>query len=250
MTAKLTEDRLLAYFEGTLSESDARDVAQLVEQDPQAQALLADWQAQNDAIATLFAPAADDPVPAHLSAITRAAPAPRLPRAGLQVAAGLALVMLGGTGGYLVASQSAPQGLSPIQAALSAHDTYVTEVLHPVEVSASEEDHLIGWIGNRIGTQIDPPDFNAQGFALLGGRVLPSDSGAAAQFMYENLTGQRVTLYLMRSDTAGETAFQFTERDGLQGFVWVDDGLSYAVIGDIGRDHLRRIALEAYDQLI
>ena len=35
----------------------------------------------------------------------------------------------------------------------------------------------------------------------------------------------------------------------VQSFYWMDGVLNYAVVGDIPRDALRRIALDAYDQL-
>jgi anti-sigma factor RsiW len=248
---QIPEDRLLAYFEGALGAEDARALAERLPDDPQARALLEVWARQNAAIAALYAPVAEEPVPERLLAVTRRRPpAPATPAPLLRIAAMLGLLALGGAGGWLAADlrPDAPRALA--EAAIAAHETYVVEVIHPVEVEATQAAHLTGWISNRLGHSIAPPDFAALGFRLMGGRVLPGDTGAAALFMYEDDLGRRITLYVAPETGGAQTAFQFAEQGDVQSFYWMDGTLNYAVVGDIPRDALRRIALAAYDQLI
>lgn len=248
----IPEALLLAYFEGALPSDEAARVGTRVAHDPQAQALLAEWERQNAAIRALYAPVADEPVPDRLRDVV-AHPAPaRTAAPWLRIAAMLGLLAIGASGGWLAADLKDP-GAPPrmlAEAAITAHETYVAEVIHPVEVPATEAAHLVGWVSKRLGHQIEPPDFATEGFRLMGGRVLPGATGAAALFMYENDTGHRITLYVAPQSESMETAFQFTETDGLNSFYWMDGTLNYAVVGDLPRDALRRIAVAAYDQLI
>ena len=68
--------------------------------------------------------------------------------------------------------------------------------------------------------------------------------------MCNNAAGQRITLYIAPQGAGSTTAFQFAERGGTQSFFLMDRDLSYAVVGAVAREDLRRIALDAYDQLI
>jgi anti-sigma factor RsiW len=51
----------------------------------------------------------------------------------------------------------------------------------------------------------------------MGGRLLPAEDGPAAQFMYENGTGERLTLYF-RNGIGDETAFRYHEEVGIGAF--------------------------------
>lgn len=247
----IPQDRLLAYHHGALPADEAKALARAIESDPEAQERLADWARQDAALGALYGPVADEAIPDRLRAALHPAPRPRTAPA-LRIAAMLALLAVGAAGGWLAAGMSSPPAghRTLAEAAIGAHLTYVSEVIHPVEVAADDADHLTGWVSKRLDHLIAAPDFAARGFRLMGGRVLPGPDGAAAMFMYDNDLGQRVTLYVSRAGADGQTAFQFAEEGGVQSFWWLDDGLSYAVVGTVPRALLRAIALDAYDQLI
>lgn len=258
----LTPETLLPYHAGDLSPDAAARIEAQLAADPQAQALLAAWQAQDAALAALYRPIADEPVPMRLTAVLQraeaqgrpTAPRPAAPWRGRVALA--AVLMLGiGLGGGLGwglrgALPAATPGADPALAALAAHDTFAVEVVHPVEVPASDAAHLTAWLSKRLGHPIHAPDFAASGFRLMGGRVVPAEGGTAALFLYEDAAGQRITLYVAPEGSPRETAFRFVERGATQGFWWTDAALSYAVIGTLPRDQLRLIAVEAYRQLI
>ncbi len=253
----LSDDELLAYLEGAGSAEAKAQMTTRLTADPAARATLAEWQRQNAAIDALYQPMAQEPVPERLLKVIRQAEAQTAARATnrqrlWQVAAVIALMSVGTSAGWFARGlfPAAPVERSLASAAMQAHATYVVEVLHPVEVQASEVRHLETWLSKRLGYDIRPPDFAAAGFVLMGGRVVPSDQGAAALFMYDNAQGQRITLYVAPQGAASTTAFQFAQSGALQSFYWMDRDLSYAVVGEIPRGDLRRVALAAYDQLI
>lgn len=243
-----SDDDLSALIRRHHGADPARDLPA----DPEARATLAAWQAQDAALDALFPPDAG-PLPERMRATlaaARAAP-PRRHSALRAIAAGLALFALGTGTGWLIAPSPAPgTGPTLAAAALRAHETYVVEVAHPVEVQAAEEAHLVKWLTKRLGQPVTAPDFAASGFHLIGGRLLPGDTAPAALFMYENDQGQRLTLYISPESATGDSAFRFVEANGNQGFWWTDGGLGCAIIGPVGREAMRAIALSAYEQLI
>lgn len=253
--SQLTDEDLLAYHHGILPEEERGALADRLAADPAAQALLSDWAQQDEALRHLF-PLPDTPIPQRLTAaLHRPLAAPPLrarrefPRS---LVAALILLAVGGLGGWVGRGVLAPPAtdLSLAQAALKAYDTYVVEVIHPVEVPASQRDHLETWISKRVGTRLVPPDLSASGFALMGGRVLPSEDGTAGLFMYENAQGQRLTLYVAPQKTPANSAFRYAEEGPTQGLYWQEGSLGYAVVGQIPRDSLREVAREAYDQML
>ena len=71
----------------------------------------------------------------------------------------------------------------------------------------------------------------------------------AAQFMYEDAAGRRLTLYIRKETGLDNTSFQFAERDGLGSFYWIDRPLAYALAGRLGREELMALANAVYAQL-
>jgi anti-sigma factor RsiW len=137
----------------------------------------------------------------------------------------------------------------PQQAAI-AHVVYSAEVLHPVEVGADQEAHLVKWLSKRLGNEVRPPDLNQAGFQLVGGRLLPGSDGPAAQFMYQDAKGLRLTLYVRtHAPDARDTAFRYEKSDRVGVFYWVDGPLGYALSGELDRARLLDVAKLVYHQL-
>ena len=214
-------------------------------------AQLDDWDRQDAALQALYAPVADEPLPARLLAPLTAA---RQARSSAmpplwRLAAAVALVSLGFAAGWggarLTQPASAPDRA---QAAMSSFATYAVEVLHPVEVGAVDEAHLVQWLSKRLGAPIRPPDLSSQGFRLIGGRLLPGTLSPAALLMFEDDLGRRLALYQTRSE-GRESDLAFAEEPGRRAFWWVEGNLGRALVGDLPRDTLRRLAIAAYHDL-
>jgi anti-sigma factor RsiW len=170
-------------------------------------------------------------------------------RAAVLVAAGvgigLALPML------RPASPAPGAAAAPLPArAARAHLVYSPEVRHPVEVEAKEHDHLVKWLSKRLGIQLRVPVLATEGFELLGGRLLPGPEGPVAQFMYQDASGKRLTLYVTKpgkNDTT--TAFRFAQEGPVSVFYWIDRDCGYALSGEIDKPLLARVASSVYRQL-
>lgn len=137
----------------------------------------------------------------------------------------------------------------PLRAA-RAHAVFVSEVRHPVEVDATQQEHLVAWLSKRLGTQLRVPVLAEQGFELLGGRLLPGTEGPVAQFMYQDASGKRLTLYVSRRSAAeAQTAFRFSKEGPVSVFYWIDRDFGYALSGDVERPTLATVANAVYRQL-
>jgi anti-sigma factor RsiW len=163
----------------------------------------------------------------------------------LGVAIGLALPLLEPRSAPVVATYSP----LPVRAA-RAHLVYAPEVRHPVEVDAKEQDHLVKWLSKRLDVALTVPVLAREGFELLGGRLLPGPEGPVAQFMYQDASGKRLTLYVSRSRKgANVTAFRFAREGNVSVFYWVDRDCGYALSGEVDKPTLSRIASSVYRQI-
>ncbi len=147
-----------------------------------------------------------------------------------------------------VSTQVAPT-TSIAQGATAAFRTFVVEVAHPVEVGAAQEAHLLQWLGKRLGRPLAAPDLSRFGYRLMGGRLLPAGSAAAAQLMYDDASGRRLTVYV-RAASGTETAFRFQQEGDASTFAWIDQGFGFAVTAVASRDELLPIAEAVYQRFV
>lgn len=250
MTEDMREDELHAYVDGALPEARRLEVEAWLAAHPADAARVEAWAAQNRMLHAAFDPVLNEPLPLNLVRAARRR-APAMPFRA--VAASFALVAAGLLG-YAVgvgthASMPAPQAHLARDAAI-AHVVFSPETRHPVEVEAAHADHLVTWLSKRVGTPLDAPDFSAQGFHLLGGRLLAGETGPVAQFMYQDSLERRVTLYVRRAAAdKGVTAFRHAREGSLDVFYWIDGDFGYALSGPIGRPAMQQLADAAYRQL-
>ncbi len=118
-----------------------------------------------------------------------------------------------------------------------------------MEVTAKDAEHLQQWLSKRVGYPLRAPNLEAQGLHLVGGRLLPTPTGAAAAFfMYENASGERFTLYCTRAETPN-TAMHYNAADKAGAIYWVDSNVAYVVSGASERKQLWQVARAAYEQI-
>lgn len=80
--------------------------------------------------------------------------------------------------------------------------------------------------------------------------MLPSSGQPAAQLMYQNRTGTRISLFVTADKGSDETGFRIYEEDDARAFYWLDSGFCYAVAGSVPESTLLGIANTAYRQLL
>ena len=250
MNTREIEDRELhAYVDGVLVPERKAAVEAYLAANPDAAQRVKDYRAQNAMFRAALDPVLSEPVPAGLTVRPRTAGRPWRRHAGIAAS----LVAAAALGWFARGQFPAPAELDIdlAQRAVLAHRVYAPEVLHPVEVSARQEQHLVQWLSKRMRTPVRAPQLTDAGFQLVGGRLLPdADENPAAQFMYEDAEGRRLTLYVAANrDGPRETAFRYNEADGVHTFYWIEGALGYALTGEIERPQLLRIAEAVYRDL-
>jgi len=260
------EAELHAYVDGRLDAVSRAAVEARLAGDEDAAARVRAWRQQRHALRTLHPEMLQDPVPAHLLEA-----AMRLDRRSNRIAqwqrwggmAAAVLLAFGlGWGGHArwesVTNVAAARSNGPVafvHQAAAAYAVYLPEVRHPVEVEATQQQHLVQWLSKRLNRQLKVPNLASAGYELVGGRLLPGDnSRARAQFMFQNAAGERITLYVgavegASSKAQDETAFRFANEGGIASFYWVDQGFGYALSGKLPRQGLLVLADAVYKQL-
>ncbi|MBM3391858.1 MAG: anti-sigma factor [Betaproteobacteria bacterium] len=250
MIAKtINEQELHAYADGRLEAARREAVEAWLHDHPEMRQAVAEWRIQNERLHHAFDPVMNEAVPVRLAAAA-AGPVSLVP---LRLAAAVVCLAVGGVVGYALRGETMPSPPAtaslPRQAAI-AHAVFSPEVRHPVEVGAAEEAHLVAWLSKRLGAELKPPHLSAQGFELVGGRLLPGEAGPVAQFMYQDARGQRLTLYVRRdTQDSRETAFRYARENGVGVFYWLDGRFGYALSGEMEKPDLLRIATAVYQQL-
>ena len=207
-----------------------------------------DYRDQTELIKRTFDPVLTEPIPARMY-LRRPAWMGYARAAGL-LAIGIAIGLAVPRERFSPAPDPAGAATPIAVRAARAHAVYVSEVRHPVEVDASQQDHLVKWLSKRLGMDLKVPVLGDEGFELLGGRLLPGPSGPVAHFMYQDSAGKRLTLYVSRRAAAEEpAAFRFTKEGPVSVFYWIDKDSGYALSGDIEKAALARVATSVYRQL-
>lgn len=245
-----TEAEIQAYVDDRLSPTRRAQVEAYLAEHPAAAVKVRAYQEQNQMLHGLFDHVVDEPIPEKISAIT----ANTVRRTRYRYAVVIAWFLVGGISGYLLRGEvTHPVVVAEpfTERAAIAHVVFSAELLHPVEVGADQESHLVQWLSKRLGHTLHVPDLSKVGYQLVGGRLLPGSSqGAAAQFMYQTKSGSRLTLYVSVKDKGTtQTAFRVENEDGQQVMYWVDDDLGFALVGEKDRQRLLDIARLTYQAM-
>jgi anti-sigma factor RsiW len=239
---------LHGFVDGRLDAEHRAQVEAWLASEPEAAARVRAWQAQREMLRLAFDSA---PVPAA-GVLLRALLQRRLRRGFWRggpfatAAAVLFVLILGGGGGWLLRGTLAPSP-TPLavleREARATYAVYATDRRHPIEVAATERDHLTQWLSNRLSRRVAPPDLASAGWHLLGGRLLATERGsAAALFMYANDQGNRLSVVMrpMSPDISLPVPQRVT--GDINGCAWIVDGIGYAVLGAMSADESATVA--------
>ena len=248
-TMQLAENDLHAYVDGRLDAARRAEVEAWLLEHPADAARVAAYRQQNDMMQALFNPVLNEPLPLEMYPQARR----RIQLPPLRYAAMAAGMVLSGILGWSLHGAEKPRPpamLAMVKQAALAHVVYTPEMQHPVEVGKEQEQHLVKWLSKRLGSTVRPPHLANVGYELLGGRLLPGNQGPAAQFMYQDARGLRLTLYLSNKPAdKGEAAFRYAQEGKIGVFYWIDEGMSYALSGEIDKADLLRVANAVYQEL-
>jgi anti-sigma factor RsiW len=260
MTTRQTsidEDDFQAFVDGQLAPERRRAVMAYLAAQPGESARMGDYRTINEGLHQLYDEVLYEPLPTRLRIDHyrgRTSWRDRLQRwfgfgvFGLtpRLVGLAALLAASGAGGWWMHNSRPPvetPGMTFARQAANAHLVYVPDMRHPVEFGADQQANLLSWLSERLGASIHAPILQEAGFELVGGRLLPASGKPAAQLMYEDLGGKRITLYIALRWSPGTPAqpegsvIYWTE--GQVALVyWIEGALAYALIGEMDREQL------------
>ena len=266
MTTRQTsidEDEFQAFVDGQLPPDRCRAVMAYLAARPEESARMSDYRNLNRELHQLFDEVLYEPLPARLrveryrdrtSWWARPFSWLRLSEIRLApVAAAVALLIsASGFGGWMLSDhygqvEPEPPAFAFTRQALNAHALYASDMQHPVEFGADQENRFLLWLSERLGQTVHAPNLADLGFSLVGGRLLPASGQPAAQLMYENPDAQRITLYIRSGwerapGAAADGTLNFVGEAGVSTVYWVDGAFAYALLGALDREQLFAIA--------
>ncbi len=248
----ITEDDLHGYVDRVLEPERQAEVAAYLGDHPDVAKRVAAFTDQRDVLRSALAPIAEEPLPPELNLSRIIERRARRPSVARWAMAAMLLLSIGGLGGWAVrgALQASPEGLIALaQEATASYNVYVPDRVRPVEVRASDSAELVQWVSNRLHRPVKVPDLAASGYRLMGGRLVATQHGPAAMFMYDDDHGSRLVVLTRPMSSADQNAPMTPQSQGdVGGFAWADDGQGYSLVGHAAPESLRPIANEVRKQ--
>jgi anti-sigma factor RsiW len=255
----IDEDDFQAFVDGQLPPDRRRAVMAYLAATPQEAARMSDYRTLTEEMHLHYDEVLYEPLPARLR-VERyrgrtawwAKPLGWVGLAELSLApraVGIALLLLAGaSGGWVlglnyIEPEGEPPAVSFTRLATNAHLLYASDLQHPVEFGADQQERLLVWLSERLGQAVQAPQLQDLGFTLVGGRLLPSAGQPAAQLMYEAPDAQRITLYIRGTWSSASGAAQdgtvtFAGDSGVSLVYWRDGPFAYALLGALDREQL------------
>lgn len=118
-----------------------------------------------------------------------------------------------------------------------------------MELWAPQREDLARWLSNRLGRAVAPPDLSGVKYQLLGGRLVATEHGPAALFMYENERGTRLALFVRPMTVGHNTPIENVQAGAVDGYAWIDRGIGYTVIADESHSRLQEVSEHVKQQI-
>lgn len=254
---QITELDLMGYVDDRLEPARRAEVEAYLMQNPEENARVRDYIAQNEAIRSAFDDVAEEPVPARLTAATlwprRPSFAPALRWAGVA-----ASVVLAAGGGWWVGQSGLP--VSPLaggaQVSQSA-DTSQTQAMpasgeskplldqleqQPLieEQAISEMNRSVG--GNTFGMNFTPPDLSLFGYELQNARQVKQDNAPALHLLYSDEQGETVAIMLSPRARPESPSVDVSRENDFNIVDWSDGPLELKIVSRRSEEQLRKMA--------
>lgn len=248
----ITEDDLHAYVDDVLEPERRAEVGSYLADHPEVAKRVAGFADQRELLRGALTPIADEPLPPELNLSRIIESRRRRPSPAWWAVAAMLLLTVGGLGGWVVGgSLEVPSsGLAALaQEAAYSYNVYAPDRVRPVEVRASDAAQLVQWVSSRLNRPVKIPDLANSGYRLMGGRLVATQHGPAAMFMYDDDHGSRVVVLTRPMTSADQNVPMTAQSSGsATGFAWADNGIGYSLVGEVPAETLRPVANEVRRQ--
>ena len=243
---------LQAYVDGKLSPDAAAEVEARLACDDTARTSTASWRHHRNLIRAAAEAMDTGPTDIRTAALERELArrltarkrqalifSPRL----RQLAASVAIFSFGWLAHDGYGRLTQPEHPGYINEALAAHQVFAYDSLHPVEFRPGEMELALDWLSDKMGHKLDSPKLDALGLEVVGARLVGTQDGPAGLFIYEDATGERLSVIMTAHAPEAPLIPLRVTRQGEQSVAyWSDEALDYVVLGRHDQALLTRIA--------
>jgi anti-sigma factor RsiW len=255
---RISDSELNALVDGELDPARQSEIETWLADNPESARRVARYRSQNAGLHALYDDILHEELPLKIASAleTRRSGVP--PWAAM--AAAIALFVVGAAGGWMVRGEtneatrqvaSAPP-IDTQELMVRASMAHVVSHEDELHTSTSGGTAEVGdYLADRMGKPVKVPSLDSFGYRLVGSRVLPDTSGPAAQFVFSDESGKKVSLYV-RGEQADGVNITYALADDLSMFYWNDSDRSYAMVTRVddekGREALLTAAKAVYGQ--
>jgi anti-sigma factor RsiW len=256
MTKSIENWALHAYADGELDAAERAEVESLISANLDARRVVDGIRRQKAALKVAYDSVLSEPVPDSVLCSVKSS-GQRQTASGwktVAIAASVGAVVIGTTIGWI--SNTMWRGPDSAVAfaeafqdrAINAHIVFASDFSRPVEMGAADKMRFNTWLEKRTGAKFSVPDLTANGYALLGGRLLGEDGEPAGLLMYEDIkTKQRLSIYFAKGDGKSNTPMLFHYRGSMMACYWAEPDLVYALAGEQPAKVMVPLAEAAHD---
>lgn len=157
----------------------------------------------------------------------------RLRQRRLRRVASAAMLLLalgvGGLGGWQARQVTLASDTLPMADAVQAHRLFAgTQAL---DIQASDPEQLRQWLGRHFSRVGQLPDLAGYGFEPVGARLLSNEQGPAALLVFQDRSGQRISLFLRSPGDRYASMPQGQRVDGqLEARYWSHGAYNFALV--------------------
>lgn len=248
---------LHAYIDGQLGPEMAADIEARLDADPELRravdAMISDRDRIRAAADALEAAVTAGPTNLRIAALERQL-GKRLARrrwqarvtgpVSRQLAAGIAMFAMG-WGAHMTLAPGERDYPQYVAEGLGAHTVFGNDMVRPVEFTPDATVAALDWMSEKLKRKIDSPALDALGLTLVGTRLSGTREGPLAQFIYEDRSGNRLSLVVMpHPEGAPEAQLQVARHDTNNVGYWSDSALDYAVIANTSGMQIESVVAE------
>ena len=231
-----SERDLHAYVDDQLLESDRRALEHWLAAHPEVAAQVQAWQQDAQFLRASLSGALQQPANPELDpALIRRRIKQQSRRHWASAAVLLIAVSLGGIGGWQ-ARQATQRPMLPMADAMQAFRLFAQDGIMPADYNTQGSGNMQAWLDRYFNQAHRLPDLSASGFMPVSGRLLTTESGAAAMVVYEDRQGHKISFYIRPPGPENTFLPRGSRRaDGLQAEYWSGAGYNYAMVSPVGQ---------------
>lgn len=137
------------------------------------------------------------------------------------------------------------------------HDAYLVDSLpeRPYDLQSASAAETGAYLSKHVGFDVPVPNLAAAGYAVRGGRIWHTVARISALIVYEDTSGNTVSLFEIKRENIGRggakevaadgKTFYLGDAYGYNGVVWMQKNVALGLVGDLPHDRLLEIARAA-----